>query len=74
MTINSNYEFFIPDDFDTDKSINEYDDSMGDFDLNTTSTQNKNSKRNYQAKKEIERRKEERRLKKLLKDDYDDWE
>ena len=80
MTINSNYELSSSDDidFNDDESIDEFDNSVADFDLNTAPSEGKNSKhsnkRNYLAKKKIEQLQEERRLRKLDEDYYDDWD
>jgi hypothetical protein len=80
MTIDSNYEVATSDELDLndDNSSREFENSVADFDLNTDPLKEKsakhNSKRNYEAQKKIEQLKEERRLKKLINDDYDDWD
>jgi hypothetical protein len=80
MTTNSNYELSPADDidFNEDDSANDYDNNIADFDLSTSPPESKNpkrnNKRNYLAQKKIELLKEERRLRKLVEDDYDDWD
>lgn len=74
MTINSNFELSADDSsFDNDEPSNELENNIADFD--TDVMQNKHSKRNnkrtFEAKRKIELLKEERRLKKLLEDDWD---
>ena len=76
MTIDSDYELPLSDNLDVKSS--EFDNSVANFDLDTSSTDGstpkQNNKRNYLAKKKIEQLKEERQLRKLFDDDYDDWD
>lgn len=69
MSIDSNDEL----NFDDDESSNDLKNSIADFDAD--SIQNKNSKHNtkrsYEVQKKIELLKEERRLRKLIGDDWD---
>jgi hypothetical protein len=80
MSLNPNYELSSSDDsdFNDDDSSIKDEDNIIEYDFENNSTQvkssKKNYKRNYEAKKKIEQIKEERRLKKLLEDDYDDWD
>ena len=80
MTIDSNYELSSSDDsdFNNDDSSEKFEDNINDIDFETNPDQvkssKKNNKRSYEAKKKIELLKEERRLRKLIEDDYDDWD
>jgi hypothetical protein len=75
MTINAHYKLPSSDTSSSDYEKNAGD---GDFVIDSNSTPDKSAKqknkRNYQARRAIERLKEERRLKKLIDDDYDDWD
>jgi hypothetical protein len=80
MTIDSNYELSSSDDsdFNNDDSSEKFEDNINDIDFETNPDQvkssKKNNKRSYEAKKKIELLKEERRLRKLIENDYDDWD
>jgi len=78
MTIDSNYELPPANDFDDDEDSIEPDNDIADFELNVSSSEEKNSKynskRSFLAKQRIEQLQEERRLRKLEEDYYDDWD
>lgn len=64
--------------FDNEESANDLSNDIAEFELNSGSSEGKNSKtnhkRNFLAKKRIEQLQEERRLKKFEDDYYGDWD
>lgn len=65
-------------DFNNEESSNDLSNDIAEFELNSGSGEENNSKanhkRNFLAKKRIEQLQEERRLKKFEDDYYGDWD
>lgn len=79
MSIDPNYALPESDeaDFNNDESSQSFNDSLFELHFEVESGHDnfakRDSKRGFNAQRKIERIKEERRLKKLLENDYDDW-